>query len=248
VTRRDDAVAARRSELRARRRRLAAPARADVAPVLALARLACAEQLGADLGRLRSASLARIERAGPRELADLHRELGTGLAAVGSRLDEAFSAHTAPELRRLVAAACPGAAVLPLEGPDRAGADVLRAADEPPAPRRALLAEPRLVGALAGLPVLAVHGIGLPAALVAAGLVLLAGCLARVRVLDRERARAAEHLSRTVAAAGSAGERELARRLIRTEETVVAALERAARDRRQAVDAELAALDAAAVG
>ncbi len=246
MTRRDDALAARRAELLARRRRLAGGPRADVAPVLALARLACTEQLTADLGRLRSELLGRAERARPGELTGLPRELEAGLAAAGERLDRTFAAHTAPELRRLAAGSCPGAAVLPLEVPATTDADVLSAAGVCPAPRRTLLAEPRLLGALAGLPVLAVHGIGLPAALVAAGLVLLACALARVRLLDRERARVAEHLSRAVAAAGSAGERELARRLIRTEAAVVAALERAARDRRDRDGAELAALDAAA--
>ena len=167
--------------------------------------LACTEQLTADLGRLRSELLGRAERARPGELTGLPRELEAGLAAAGERLDRdvrrAHRTGAAPAGGRLA----PGAAVLPLEVPATTDADVLSAAGVCPAPRRTLLAEPRLLGALAGLPVLAVHGIGLPAALVAAGLVLLACALARVRLLDRERARVAEHLSRAVAAAGSAG-------------------------------------------
>lgn len=241
MTRRTDAAQARTAELRARRTRLAGPVRADVARVLALARLACADLLTAELGRLRTAHLARIDGARPGELAGLERELATDLAAVGERLDRTFAAHTGPELRRLAAGLCPGAAVLPLDGPATTGADVLRATAAGAPRARRLLAEPRLVGALAGLPVLAAHGIGLPAALVAAGLVVLVGCLARVRALDRERARLAERVSRTVVAATAAGEREVARRLIRTEAAVVAALDRAVRERRDRVDAELAA-------
>lgn len=240
MTRRTDAAAARRSELLVRRRRLAAGPRPDIAQVLALARLACADRLTADLGGLRADALSRIGRARPGELSGLHRELRTGLAAAGERLDRTFAAHTGPELRRLAAGLCPGAAVLPLD-PATTGPDVLRATAVEAPPGRRFLAEPRLFGALAGLPVLAVHGIGVPAALVAAGLVLLAGCLARARVVDRERARLAEHVSRTVAAAAAAGEREVARRLIRTEAAVVAALDRAVRERRDRVDAELEA-------
>ena len=245
MTRRSAAVSGRRDELRIRRRRLATGPRADVARVLALARLACTDRLTADLGRLRSERLARIDRVRPRELAGLQAELESDLAAVGEGLDRTFVAHTGPELRRLAAGLCPGAAVLPLDASRR----VRRrrpARDGVSAPaRRRFLAEPRLVAALAGLPVLAAHGIGLPAALVAAGIVLLAGCLTRARTVDRERARLAEHVSRTVTAAAAAGEREVARRLIRTEAAVVAALERAVRERRERVDAELTALDAA---
>lgn len=244
MTRRSDAVAARRAELRSRRRRLATGARADVAPVLVLARLACVDRLTADLGRLRSDLLVRADRARPGELAGVHRELEAGLDAAGESLDRTFAAHTSPELRRLAAGSCPGAAVLPVADPATTGAELLRATVVGPPARRRLIAEPRLVAVLAGLPVMAVHGIGLPAALIAAGLVLLACCLARARTADRDRARLAEQVTRTVAAATAAGEREVARRLIRTEAAVVAALEPALRERRDRVEAELAAMDA----
>lgn len=243
VSRRADAVPARRAELAARHRLLAAGPRADVASVLALARLACAEQLTADLGRVRDTAIARVDRARPRELAGLRRTLEQDLAAVGERLDRTFADRTAPELRRVAARLCAGAPVLPLDGPDRTGADVLGATAGGVRSRRTVAADPRLVGVLAGLPVLAAHGIGLPAALVAAGLVLLAGCLAMARVVDGERTRLAEHVSRTVAAAALAGERETARRVLRTEAAVVPALDRAVRDRRDRVAAELADLD-----
>ncbi|TCK27722.1 hypothetical protein [Pseudonocardia endophytica] len=234
MTRRADAVLARRTELEARRRRLAAGPRSDVGTVLALARLACADRLAGDLAVIRADALARIERARPAELPALHRRLESELAAVGGRLDRTFDEQTGPPLRRLAAGLCPGAVILPLDA-STTGPDVLRAAAVDAPARRSFLADPRLIGALAGIPVLAAHGIGLAAALVAAGLVLLAGCVARIRTVDRERARLVEHVTRSVASATAAGEREIARRLIRTEAAVVAALDRAARARAEPV-------------
>ncbi len=248
TARRDDAGRARRAELLGRRRLLAAGHRADVASALGLARLACVEELSADLGRLRDRVLTQVDHARPGELADLARSWEAELTRAGERLDRTFADRTGPDLRRLAARLCPGAPVLPVPEPERSGADALRAAPGPFRPGRTLFADPRLVGVLAGLPALAVHGIGVPAALVAAGLVLLAGCLARARVVATERDRLREHVSRAVAAAAVAGERELARRLIRTEAAVVAALDRAVRDRRDRVDAELAAISPAGAG
>jgi hypothetical protein len=230
VNRRAEAASNRRVELDAVRRRGATGPRADVGTVLALARLACVDRLASDLAAVRSDTLALVDRARPAELPALRDRLEADLAAVGERLDRKFDEHTGPPLRRLAAGLCPGAAILPLDA-STTGADVVRAASVDAPRRRTVLVEPRLIGALAGIPVLAAHGIGLPAALVVAGLVLLAGCLARVRTIERERSRLTEHTTRSVAAATTAGEREIARRLIRTETAVVAALDRAARAR-----------------
>lgn len=238
--RRAEAVRAHRAELLGRKQLLAGGHRTDVADVLALARLSCVEDLTADLGRVRDRALARIDRARPAELAALGRSLDADLARAGDDLDRAFADRTAPGLRRLAARLCTGAPLLPVPAPDRTGPDVLRAAAPPVRPGRTVLTDPRLIGVLAGLPVLAGHGIGWSAAAVVTGLVLLAGCLVRVRAVAEHRARLAEHTARTVAAATAAGEREVARRAIRTEAAVVAALDRAVRTRRDRVRDALA--------
>lgn len=242
-----EARAARRRELVALRRRLDGGRDAELRAALERARLRCCAELADDLDALGLRASEHLHGAGRSGRAHFPGWLARELDAIGDRSAERFTAAAGPAVARVAARRCPGAAPLPLPGPGRA--DVRLPAPGPGthgAPSAELIrtaADPRLLGGLAGVPVLGAGGIGWPAALTAVGVLVLLATVVGVRAAAAERARCRDEAARTIAAAARAGERELRRRCLDLEPAVLAALERAVTEQRCRVDAELAALE-----
>ena len=106
-----------------------------------------------------------------------------------------------------------------------------------------VVADPRLLAAAAGVPVLGAGGFGGPGALTATGVLLLIGAAAGHRAAVTGRDRLHDEVARAVTAAGASAERHLRRRLAGIEIAAGAALDRAVARRRARADAELAALE-----
>ncbi|MDN5915897.1 MAG: hypothetical protein L0I76_12430 [Pseudonocardia sp.] len=232
-----EAATARGRELVAARRRLAGGYHADLRAAVAMARLSCSAGLAADLDDLARRAAERAEGSGRAGRAQLPSWLAGELEEVRRRSGERFEVIAGPAVRRVAARLCPGAAPIPLpDVPAGAGLAPPGPATTGPAPTgpitgAGVAADPRLLAGLAGLPVLGAGGLGWATALTVAGVLLLLGVLAYLRVDASARARLRAETARAVAAAGVDAERELARRSIEVERAAGAALQRVVTDR-----------------
>lgn len=247
-----DAVRARRCELRAVRSLLVGGHRAELRSCLALSRLAAAADAAAELAALRREATEHVDRADLPARERLPVLLSAALHDVVRDLHRRWAAGLLPPLRRIAVER--GLVMGP--GWPRLPAPVLPAALPPP-PERVGPARSLLAAAVAGaalwrvalLPLALVPLFGLPAVAgpVFAPLAVGAGVAglviaARKRRTRSERLRLLRHTEQVLAAATTAIETDLDRRLVEVEHATGAALDAAVLRRRAGVDAELALL------
>lgn len=267
--RQEEAVRARRAELRTRHAALTGGHRAELRTVLALSRVRAAAATTAALTALAADAAAHLDRADRAARRAFASRLAGAVDATAARLHDRWAAELRPGLLRIattralpVRTALPAAGPLALPPPRGAGSGSWRAAALAGALRGATLWRVLLLP-LALLPVWGLPVWGLPVwgspvwwspalggralAPLAVGtgtaVVLVA---ARARCVRAQRQRLRRHADDVLGAAAVALDADLDRRLIELESVAAAALDAAARRARADVESELAALSAPA--
>ncbi|MBN9098919.1 MULTISPECIES: hypothetical protein [unclassified Pseudonocardia] len=247
-----DAVRARRRELVEERGRLGGSHRTELRSELALSRIATSDALAAACARLGREARAHIDHPDRAVRRGLPARLRPALDALAAAVHARWAAEIGPGLRRIAAArsldvgpltawpALPAARPLPVvpRVPERSS-PLSGAVDGLALWRLVLLP-------LAALPVLGLPALGGPAlAPLAVGVGVAAAVVAvRSRRIALERAALRRCVEETLAAACTALDADLARRLLELERSAGADLDAAVARRRAAVESEWRALEA----